>query len=205
MSDETKGGGAAEVAAAAAAEMKEMRLGNELRRRCKTGSKQTIPVRLLGPHPANRVGVFRNYSRVRSLAREIICVGPHQAGADFEGACVRGLPAEKQKYMAGYTSLTENCRGKAKGCLKEVCSRSDGEVLYGALSCAHLAITLRAIDAGAKWGTLTDDLAPSQVAMLQPMCEVGAGLLIMSAVADNDPAARKLVKEGVLHEALDPD
>ncbi|CAK0832148.1 unnamed protein product, partial [Prorocentrum cordatum] len=43
------------------------------------------------------------------------------------------------------------------------------------------------------------------VAMLQPTCEVGTGLLMMSAAVDNDPVAQKLVKEGVLYEVLGPD
>ncbi|CAK0844018.1 unnamed protein product [Prorocentrum cordatum] len=144
MSDETKGGGAAEVAAAVAAEMQEMDLSNELRARCNTGAKQRIP---------------------------IICIGFHQAEADFEGVRVGDLPVEKHKGMAGYTSFTQHCKDTAKGCLKEIYCRSGGEVLCGTLSHSHLAIIMRAIGAGAKWEIPTDDLAPAQVATLQLMCE----------------------------------
>eukprot|EP00959_Pyramimonas_sp_CCMP1952_P382313 8011044-Pyramimonas_sp.AAC.1 len=54
--------------------------------------------------------------------------------------------------MAGCTSFTQNCKDKAKGCLKEILRRSGGEVLYGTLSHSHLAIILLAIDAGASGG-----------------------------------------------------
>ncbi|CAK0821987.1 unnamed protein product, partial [Prorocentrum cordatum] len=153
----------------------------------------------------SRVGAFPNCSGVRSLACEIICVGPRQAEADFEGVCVRDFPVEKQRGMAGYTSFAQNCKDEAKGRLKEILCRSGGEALYGTLSHSHLAIILRAIDAGAKWEIPADDLTPAQVAMLQPMCEVGTGLPMMPAAAGNDPAAQKLVKEGMLYEVPGPD
>eukprot|EP00959_Pyramimonas_sp_CCMP1952_P458812 9477255-Pyramimonas_sp.AAC.1 len=64
--------------------------------------------------------------------------------------------------MVGYTSFTQNCEGKATWRLKEIVCSSGAEVLDGALSHSHLAIILRAIDAGAKWGVPTDDLTPAQ-------------------------------------------
>ena len=44
---------------------------------------------------------------------------------------------------------------------------------------------------------------PRQVQSLKPMCERDTGLLLMSAVADHDEVANRLVKEGMLFEVLD--
>ena len=74
--------------------------------------------------------------------------------------------------------------------------------MFGILSHAHLAILLRAIWAGAKWQVPTADLTQAQLATLQPLCDPSTGLLMLSAVAEHDAVAKKLVTEGMLFEVL---
>ena len=66
-----------------------------------------------------------------------------------------------------------------------------------------MAIILRAVEVGAKWEIPTDELTAEQINILKPLLEDDAGLLMMSAVADRDEVARKLVTEGMLYEVLD--
>ena len=192
---------------AAVAALPEMHKSNFFRKQFVCGAKQRLPVRLLGPHPSNRATVFPNCLRVRSLACEIICMGFHQAEADFEGVCVKEYSAEQQNAMQGYTSFKQNCANKAKGCVKGVFSRSGGDIFYGTLSHSHLAIILRAIEQGEKWDVPTDELDAEQINTLKRkgLLEPETGLLMMSAVADRDEVARKLVAEGMLFEVLSSD
>ena len=196
-------GGISDKAAVAA--LPEMHKSNYLRQHFANGLKRRIPVAMLGPHPSNRASVFPNSLRVRSLACEIICIGFHQEEADFEGVCVKEYSAEQQKDMKGYTSFGQNCADKARGCVKGLFDRSGGDIFYGTLSHSHLAIILRAIEDGAKWEVPTDDLTAEQINILKQkgLLENETGLLMMSAVADRDEVARKLVKEGMLFEVLD--
>ena len=206
MSDEKKDSGKSEVqAAVAASEWKpgEMHKCNELRRRFGTGARRRIPVNMLGPHPENRTGVFPNSGRVRQLACEIIALGFSQAEADFEGVCVKEYSAKQLKERPDYKSYAQNVAEKAKGCIKEVYQQSDEDILYGTLSHTHLSVILRAIEQGVKWEIPVDDLTTDQLSVLEPFKEKDTGLLMMSAVAERDPVAKKLVTEGLLMDVLE--
>ena len=197
------GKGAVEAAVAVSRDKAEMHTCSEYRRRFGQGIRQRVPVHMLVPHPDNRSGVFPSSNRVRELACQIILLGFSQAEADFEGVCVRDYTADQLKERPGYRSFAQNVKEKAKGCVKELYQTGYGEALYGTLSHSHLAIILRAIDAGAKWEIPAADLTPDQLKQLEPYKEQGTGLLMMSAVADRDEVAKKLVTEGMLMDVLD--
>ena len=206
MSDVKKdGGGSAGQAAVAASEVKaEMHKCNEFRRRFRlVPERQRIPVNMLVPHPDNRNGVFPSSARVRYLACELIILGFSQAEADFEGVCVREYSPEELKTRPGYTSFRQNVVQKAKGCIHELYQQPGGEALYGTLSHTHLSVILRAISAGVKWEIPVDELTPDQLMRLEPYKEKHTGRLLMSAVADRDEVAKKLVQEGMLMDVLD--
>ena len=205
MSDAIKDGGkgAVQAAVAASTDKAEMHKCNEYRGRFGQGVRQRVPVHMLVPHPDNRSGVFPSSTRVRELACQIIVLGFSQAEADFEGVCVRDYTAEQLKERPGYKSFAQNVAEKAKGCVKELYQHGYGDALFGTLSHTHLAVILRAIAAGAKWEIPKDDLTSDQLIHLEPYTEKGTGLLMMSAVADRDEVAKKLVTEGMLMDVLD--
>ena len=205
MSDAIKDGGkgAVQAAVAASTDKAEMHKCNEYRGRFGQGVRQRVPVHMLVPHPDNRSGVFPSSTRVRELACQIIVLGFSQAEADFEGVCVRDYTAEQLKERPGYKSFAQNVAEKAKGCVKELYQHGYGDALFGTLSHTHLAVILRAIAAGAKWEIPKDDLTSDQLKQLEPYTEKGTGLLMMSAVADRDEVAKKLVTEGMLMDVLD--
>ena len=205
MSDMMKDGGigAVQAAVAASTDKAEMHKCNEYRGRFGQGVRQRVPVHMLVPHPDNRSGVFPSSTRVRELACQIIVLGFSQAEADFEGVCVRDYTADQLKERPGYKSFAQNVAEKAKGCVKELYQHGYGEALFGTLSHTHLAVILRAIAAGVKWEIPKDDLTSDQLKQLEPYKEQGTGLLMMSAVADRDEVAKKLVTEGMLMDVLD--
>ena len=195
--------GAVQAAVAASTDKAEMHKCNEYRGRFGQGVRQRVPVHMLVPHPDNRSGVFPSSTRVRELACQIIVLGFSQAEADFEGVCVRDYTADQLKERPGYKSFAQNVAEKAKGCVKELYQHGYGEALFGTLSHTHLAVILRAIAAGVKWEIPKDDLTSDQLKQLEPYKEKGTGLLMMSAVADRDEVAKKLVTEGMLMDVLD--
>ena len=206
MSDvKKKGGESAGQAAVAASEVKaEMHKCNAFRARFRVvPERQRIPVNMLVPHPENRNGVFPSSARVRHLACELIILGFSQAEADFEGVCVREYSAEELKNRTGYKSFRQNMVEKAKGCIHELYQHRNGEALYGTLSHTHLSAILRAISAGVQWEIPVDELTPDQLKQLEPYKDKNTGLLLMSAVADKDEVAKKLVTEGMLMDVLD--